>query len=144
MAARYEQDIESYVIPLNAPSGPLLENEKIANKVWKKFAKAHKKEKEKDINKIINKYSTRPQKSIFENQYDNGVVTGVAQDAEFSKRIWTNPVGYLSPVFTANNGEIVFFRTLSEDAKSYKPLTEVEPRVHGVIKQEKERLCRIR
>lgn len=140
VAARYEQDIESYINPAKRTIQVLFfENEKTANKAWKKFAKAHKKNKEKDINKIITKYSTRPQKSIYENQYDNGVVTGVAQDAEFSKRIWTNPVGYLSPVFTANNGDIVFFRTLSEDAKSYKPLTEVEPRVHGVIRQEKEK-----
>ncbi|HQQ67649.1 MAG TPA: peptidyl-prolyl cis-trans isomerase [Candidatus Cloacimonadota bacterium] len=140
VAARYEQDIESYVNPAKRTIQVLFfENEKTANKAWKKFAKAHKKDKEKDINKIISKYSTRPQKSIFENQYDNGIVTGVAQDAEFSKRIWANPVGYLSPVFTANNGDIVFFRTLSEDGKSYKPLTEVEPRVHGMIKQEKEK-----
>lgn len=140
VAARYEQDIESYVNPAQRSIQVLFfEDMKTANKAWKKFAKAHKKSKENDINKIINKYSTRPQKSIYNNQYDNGIVTGVVPDPEFSKRIWDNPVGYHSPVFTASNGDIVFFRTLSENGKTYKPLTEVQPRIYGLIKQEKEK-----
>ncbi|MCB5269326.1 MAG: peptidyl-prolyl cis-trans isomerase [Candidatus Cloacimonadaceae bacterium] len=140
IAARYEQDIESYVNPAHRSIQVLFFDDiKTANKAWKKFAKAHKKNKENDINKIINKYSNRPQKTIFENQYDNGVVTGIVPDPDFSRRIWDNPVGYLSPVFTASNGDILFFRTLSESNKTYKPLTEVQPRVYGIIKQEKEK-----
>ncbi len=140
IAARYEQDIESYLNPAQRTIQVLFfEDMKTANKAYKKFAKAHKKDKEKTINKIIDKYSLKPQKSIYENQYDNGIVTGIAPDADFSRRIWDNPVGYLSPVFTASNGEIVFFRTISETEKTYKPLTEVNPRIYATIKQEKER-----
>jgi peptidyl-prolyl cis-trans isomerase C len=140
IAERYEQSIETYANPAQRSIQALFfEDMKTANKAWKKFAKAHKKSDEKSMGKIINKYSIRPQKSIYSNQYDNGIVTGIASDADFSRRIWDNPVGYLSPVFTADNGDIVFFRTLSEDAKTYKPLTEVQPRIYGMIKQEKEK-----
>lgn len=140
IAARYEQDIETYQNPAQRSIQVLFfENLKTANKTWRKFAKAHKKNQEIKIGKLISKYSTKPDKSIYDNQYDNGIVTGIASDPDFSRRIWDNPVGYLSNVFTASNGDIVFFRTLTETPKSYKPLIEVQPRVYGMIKQEKER-----
>jgi tetratricopeptide (TPR) repeat protein len=115
------------------------EDNKTANKAWRKYKSALKKDNEKKIAKIIQDYSIKPDKAIYDNQYDNGIVTGLAQDADFSRRIWDNPVGYLSPVFTAANGEIVFFRTLSETPKSYRPAVEVEPRIYNAIKQEKEK-----
>ena len=138
--ARYELNKENYTIPAHRSIQVLFfEDHKTANKAWRKFNKAHKKNKEKDIEKIIQKYSTKPSKSIYENQYNNGVVTGLMQDEEFSKRIWDNPVGYLSDVFEAANGDIIFFRTISETPKSYRPAVEVEPRIFKEIKQEKER-----
>ncbi len=115
------------------------DDDKTANKAWRKFKSAHKKGNKKEMQKLVEKYSTKPEKSIFENQYDNGIVTGLVQDAEFSRKIWDNPVGYLSEVFTAANGDIVFFHTLSETPKSYRPQVEVEPRIMSTIKQEKER-----
>ncbi|MCK9556900.1 MAG: peptidyl-prolyl cis-trans isomerase [Candidatus Cloacimonetes bacterium] len=140
IAERYELDKEEYSMPAHRSIQVLFfEDNKTAKKAWSKFNKALKKNNEKDIEKIISKYSTKPQKSIYENQYDNGIVTGLVQDADFSKRIWDNPVGYLSPVFTTANGDIVFFRTLSETPKSYRPAVEVEPRILKAIKQEKER-----
>jgi hypothetical protein len=48
-------------------------------------------------------------------------------------------VGYLSPVFNTVNGDIVFFRTLSETPKAHRPSVEIEPRNYNLIKQEKER-----
>lgn len=141
IAQRYELEKDNYSTPAHRSIQVLFfEDNKTAKKAWSKFKKAHKKNKDKDIEKIINKYSTKPDKSIYENQYDNGLVTGLVQDPDFSKRIWDNPVGYLSPVFTAANGDIVFFRTLSETPKSYRPAVEVEPRIMKAIKQDKERV----
>ncbi|MCB5253672.1 MAG: peptidyl-prolyl cis-trans isomerase [Candidatus Cloacimonadaceae bacterium] len=138
--ARYELDKDKYSTPANRSIQVLFfDDMKTANKAWRKFRSAHKKNKEKTMDKLIQKYSTKPDKSIYENQYDNGVVTGLVQDADFSSRIWDNPVGYLSDVFTAANGDIVFFRTLSETPKSYRPKVEVEPRIYNAIKQEKEK-----
>lgn len=140
ITARYEKDKEEYAMPAHRSIQVLFfENDKTAKKAWRKFNTAHKRKNEKNITKIINKYSTRPDKSIYENQYDNGIVTGLVQDADFSRRIWDNPVGYLSPVFKTVNGDIVFFRTLSETPKSYRPSVEIEPRIYNLIKQEKER-----
>lgn len=140
IAARYELDKEKYAQPANRSIQVLFfDNMKSANKAWRKFRSAHKKNNEKAMTKVIDKYSTKPNKSIYENQYNNGVVTGLVQDADFSSRIWNNPVGYLSDVFTAANGDIVFFRTISEVPKSYRPKVEVEPRIYSAIKQEKEK-----
>ncbi|MCB5271458.1 MAG: peptidyl-prolyl cis-trans isomerase [Candidatus Cloacimonetes bacterium] len=140
VAERYELDKEKYTQPASRNIQVLFfDDMKTANKAWRKFRSAHKKNNEKNMSKVIKKYSTRPDKSIYENQYDNGVVTGLVQDAAFSKRIWDNPVHYLSDVFTASNGDIVFFRTISEIPKSYRNQVEVEPRIYGAIKQEKEK-----
>ncbi len=140
IAERYELDKEKYAQPASRSIQVLFfENEKQANRAWRKFRTAHKRKNEKTITKLINKYSSRPDKSIYENQYDNGVVTGLVQDASFSRMIWDHPVGWLSPVFTASNGDIVFFRTIDETPKSYRPQVEVEPKIIGVIKQEKEK-----
>ncbi len=138
--ARYEMEKENYAQPPHRSIQVLFfEDNKTANKAWRKYKSALKKDNEKKIAKIIQDYSIKPDKAIYDNQYDNGIVTGLAQDADFSRRIWDNPVGYLSPVFTAANGEIVFFRTLSETPKSYRPAVEVEPRIYNAIKQEKEK-----
>lgn len=140
IAERYELDKENYAQPANRSIQVLFfDNMKSANKAWRKFRSAHKKHNEKNMEKVIQKYSIKPEKSVYENQYDNGVVTGLVQDADFSARIWNNPVDFLSEVFTAANGDIVFFRTLSEIPKTYRPKVEVEPRIYNAIKQEKEK-----
>ncbi|MDD3535874.1 MAG: peptidyl-prolyl cis-trans isomerase [Candidatus Cloacimonetes bacterium] len=140
IADYFEKNKESFANPAQRSIQVLFfDKKKTADKAWKKFAKALKKKNEKTMGKLISKYSLKPQKSLYENQYDNGVVTGIAPDADFSKRIWDNPVGYLSPVFTVNNGEIVFFRTISEKEKTYKHFNEVQPRIYGTLKQEKEK-----
>jgi peptidyl-prolyl cis-trans isomerase C len=140
IALRYERDKENYAQPAHRSIQVLFfENEKDANKAWRKFRTAHRKKNEKTMTKIVKDHSIRPAKDIYPNQYDNGVVTGLTQDAEFSRLIWDNPVGYLSPVFTAANGDIVFFRTIEETPKSYRPQVEIEPRIISAIKQDKER-----
>ncbi len=139
VAERYELDKEKYAQPANRSIQVLFfDDMKTANKARRKFRSAHRKNKEKAMNKVVEKYSTKPAKSVYENQYDNGVVTGLAQDENFSSLIWDNPVGYLSDVFTTANDQIVFFRTISEIPKSYRPQLEVEPRIYNAIKQEKE------
>jgi len=137
---RYDRDIEQYSNPAYRTIEVLyFEKKKDADKAWRKFHSASKKKNDKKMQDIINKYSLKPDNSILDNQYNNGIVTGIGNDPEFSKRIWDNPVGYLSPVFTAARGDIVFFRTLKETPKSYKPLVEVEPRIYGLIKKDKEK-----
>jgi len=140
IAERYERDKENYAQPAQRTIQVLFfDNEKDAKKAWRKFRAAHRKNDEDKMTQIVKKYSTRPDKDIYPNQYDNGIVTGLVQDAEFSRLIWDNPVGYLSPVFTTANGDIVFFRTIDETPKSYRPQVEIEPRIIGAIKQEKEK-----
>ncbi|MDD4310746.1 MAG: hypothetical protein PHO32_10220, partial [Candidatus Cloacimonetes bacterium] len=140
IAARYEKDIEQYATPgFRTIEVLYFDKKKDADKAWRKFNSAHKRKNEKKMQDIIAKYSKKPDKAILDNQYQNGVVTGLGSDAEFSKMIWDNPVGYLSPVFVSASGSIVFFRTIKESAKTYKPQLEAEPRIYGMIKKEKEK-----
>lgn len=137
---RYDREIEQYANPASRSIEVLFfENQKAANKAWSKFRSAHKKNNEKKMQEIIKKYSLKPEAAVLDNQFQNGIVTGIGNDQEFSKMIWDNPIGYLSPVFTAARGDIVFFRILKETPKSYKPLVEVEPRIYGMIKKDREK-----
>ncbi len=140
IADRYERDLETYTNPASRTIEVLFfDKKKIADKTWRKFNSAWKKNNEKKMQEIIKKYSLKPENAVLENQYQNGIVTGLGNDQEFSRMIWANPVGYLSPVFTSARGDIVFFRILKEIPKSYKPLVEVNPRIYGAIKKEKEK-----
>lgn len=135
----YQLYKERYATPANRSIQVLFfKDRKEADKVWRKFSKAHKKNNEKTMAKLVKKYSLKPDQSIYENIYKNAIITGLVQDMDFSLRIWENEVGYLSPVFIAANGEIVFFRTLSEVEKKYKSATEVGPQIYGEIKKNKE------
>ncbi|GAB1365300.1 hypothetical protein MASR1M36_01710 [Candidatus Cloacimonadaceae bacterium] len=140
IADRYERDIEQYSTPAYRTIEVLFfDKKKDANKAWRKFHSAWKKNNEKKMQEIIRKYSLKPDTAVLDNQYQNGIVTGLGNDQEFSRMIWENKVGYLSPVFTAARGDIVFFRILKETPKAYKPLTEANPRIYGQIKKEKEK-----
>lgn len=140
IAARYQKDIEQYANPAYRSIEALFfENKKIANKAWRQYNSAKKGKNEKKMQSIIKKYSLQPANAILDYQYNNGIVTGVGPDADFSKMIWSNPVGYLSPVFTSAKGNLVFFRILNESPKTYKPLTDNESKIEAVLKKEKEK-----
>ncbi|MDP3113532.1 MAG: peptidyl-prolyl cis-trans isomerase [Candidatus Cloacimonadaceae bacterium] len=135
----YDARLSEYTSPASRAIQVLwFKNEKTANRAWKNFKRAHKLNDEKRMQSLIAEYSTRPEQALLDNQYNNGVITGIGQDADFSKRIWDNPVGYLSPVFTTAKGEVVFFRTTKENPEIVKPFTEMEPRIFGILKKEKE------
>lgn len=140
ISARYNADLEQYAVPAHRSIEVLFfTDKKVANKAWKKYNAAYKKKNNAKMQEVIKKYSSNPDGALLQNQYQNGVVTGIGPDQEFSNMIWNNPVGYLSPVFTNARGDIVFFRTLDETAKTYRPQVEAEPRIYGTIKKEKEK-----
>ncbi len=137
--AYYDSHIADYTTPASRCIQVFwAENMKKAKSARKKFSRVHKLGDEKRMQKIIDKDSKNPNQSIFDHQYNNGIVTGIGPDEEFSKMIWENPVGYLSPVFTTARGDIVFFRTTKENPPEVKSFTEMEPRIFGILKKEKE------
>jgi len=140
IAERYEREKERFSTPAYRTIEVLFfDNKKDANTAWKKYSKAYKKHNEQKMQEIIKKYSLKPENAILDHQYNNGIITGIGQDAEFSSQIWNNPVGYLSPVFTSARGDIVFFRTLKETPSSYKSKEETETQLRRMIKSEKEK-----
>ncbi|MDZ4183306.1 MAG: peptidyl-prolyl cis-trans isomerase [Candidatus Cloacimonadaceae bacterium] len=135
----YNARLSEYTSPASRAIQVLwFKNEKAANRTWKNFNRAYKLKDEKRMASLIAEFSQRPEQALLDNQYNNGIITGIGPDADFSKRIWDNPVGYLSPVFTNAKGEIVFFRTLKENPETIKSFTEMEPRIFGILKKEKE------
>lgn len=140
IAQRYERDREQFSSPEYRTIEVLFfKDKKTAEKALKKYSKAYKKNNEKAMQDVIKKYSIKPNNAIMDYQYRNGIITGLGDDAKFSNMIWDNPVGYLSPVFTTAKGDIVFFRTIKETPKVYKSKLEVEPRIYGMLKAEKEK-----
>jgi TolA-binding protein len=137
--AYYQTNIAEYTTPASRCIQVFWgETERKAKRARKKFARMLKLGDEERMQKIIDKDSKNPNQSILDNQYDNGIVTGIGPDEEFSRMIWDNPIGYLSPVFTSARGDIVFFRITKENPPIVKTLTEMEPRIYGVLKKEKE------
>ncbi len=138
--AYYESRIDAYTTPESRAIEVLwFESEKAAKKAHKQYQTAVRKNRQKDIDKIISTKSLKPTRSLLENQYDNGIITGVGPDEAFSKRVWNQKLNEVSPVFTTSKGEIVFFRVVKETPKVVRPFTEVEPRIYGMIRKEAEK-----
>lgn len=135
----YDSKIDAYTTPESRAIEILwFDNLKAANKAWKQYTKAIRKNKSKDIEKAL-KLSTKPDKSVLDNIYNNGIVTSIGPDPEFSSRIWNMRVDDISDVFTTVKGDIVFFRVLRDNPAVVKPFTEVEPRIYGTLKKEAEK-----
>jgi tetratricopeptide (TPR) repeat protein len=138
--AYYEENIDSYSTPASRDIQVLwFTDMDVANRTWSLFNLANRIRNENRMTELINRYSTQPARNELPNQYNNGTVTGVGPDAEFSRLIWSTDVNAVSPVFTTATGEIVFFRVLREKPVSATPFVEVEPRIQGAIRQTKER-----
>jgi len=135
----YNSHLDAYTTPANRQIRVLwFKDEKSANRIWKRYTRAVKRIRDKDIQSLIKKYSTKPDKVILDNQYNNGIITGIGPDEEWSKRVWDLSVGAVSPVFKTAAGEVIFFQVTQENPAVTKPLVEVEPRIHGLLKKEKE------
>lgn len=138
--AYYNANIESYQTPPNRAIQVLwFTEQETANRAWSLFNLALRTRNEAKMTELITRYSTQPERSVLENQYNNGTVTGVGPDQEFSRLIWATPINGLSPVFTTAQGNIVFFRVLRESEVTTTPFTEIEPRIQGTLKQQKEK-----
>ncbi len=106
-----------------------------ARKQYELFARFDDQER---INKLIEEKSSKPKQSVLPNLYNNGIITGIGPDEAFSKLVWDNPVGYISPVFTSARGDILFFRILSETPPTPQNFTELEPRIFGLVKNQRQ------
>lgn len=137
--AYYDSHLSEYMSPGSRSIQVLwFKDEASAQRTWKKFSRIYLLDDEARIQQIIEQESANPALSILDNQYDNGIITGIGPDAEFSRKIWDNPIGYLSPVFTTARGDIVFFRNLSENMPAPRSFTETEPKIFAMLKKEKE------
>ncbi len=114
-------------------------DEKTAGKAYKKFVKAVKKHDKKVIAEIIEKYSVKPELDTLDNVYHNGVVTNIGADQNLSDLIWSTPVGSVSPITKSAKNDVLFFSVIEERPAFVKSFIEVEPRITGQLKKEKEK-----
>ena len=136
----YNNNLSAYTTP-NARAIEILwfNDQNKAERTQRLYKLAARKNNSKKMAQLIQKNSLYPDRDILDNQYNNGTVTNVGPDEAFSKLIWDTPVGSVSSVFTTARGDIVFFRVTSETPAMTTPFAEVEPRIYGVLKKEKEK-----
>lgn len=114
-------------------------DQKTAKKALKSFTKAIKKHNQKLLAEVINKYSMKPEQDTLDNLYQNGVVTGIGPDQNLSDLIWSTPVNGVSPIVKSDRNDILFFSVIEERPAFVKSFVEVEQRVTGQLKKEKEK-----
>lgn len=136
----YNNNLESFTTPpYRKIQAVWSKDEKSAKKAHKKFVSAAKKNNQKALDKVINQYSLKPTQAIMDNNYNNGVVTGIGPDQNLSSLIWSTEVGKVSPITTNSKGEIMFFRVVEETPPVVTSFTEAEPRIMGQLKRELEK-----
>ncbi|MBW6514297.1 MAG: peptidyl-prolyl cis-trans isomerase [Candidatus Syntrophosphaera sp.] len=135
--AYYDAHLSDYTTPAYKTIEVLwFDKEKAAKSALKKYQSYVKKGDDKRIQALIEKQSTKPKLSTLDNIYDNGIITGIGPDDKFSRMVWDNPVGYISPVFTSARGDVLFFRNLRETPPEVKSFTEIEPRIFGTLRNQ--------
>ncbi len=136
----YDTHLSDYTTPSSRKVMALWsKDEKSAKKAYKKFAKAVKKNDSKVVADVIAKYSIKPKLDVLDNNYQNGVVTGVGPDQNLSDLIWRTPVGKVSPITKTYKDEVLFFYVVEERPTSTLSYTEVESRIQNQLKKEKEK-----
>jgi hypothetical protein len=137
--AYYDEHLDDFTTPANRSIQVLwFKNEKDAKKALKSYNKYVKKNNEKAINELIEKKSEKPKLALLDNIYHNGIITGIGPDKDFNNMVWDNPIGWVSPVFKTSRGDIVFFRILKETPPLAQSFTDIEPRIYGTLKRERE------
>ena len=133
----YDEHLSDFTTPAYRSLQVLwFDKEKAAARALKKYKRYVSLNDEKRINELIAEESTKPKLAILDNIYNNGIITGIGPDENFSKLVWDNPVGYISNVFKSTRGDILFFRTTKETPTAVQSFIDVEPRIYGILKNE--------
>jgi peptidyl-prolyl cis-trans isomerase C len=133
----YNARLQEYTTPsARKVTAVWVKDDKTAAKARKEMIKAVKKNNEKAIAKVLDKYNLKPQQANLDNNYQNGIVTSVGADQKLSDVIWNTPVGTVSPVTRTVRNDIVFFHVVEERPPFTKSYTEVEPRITNQLRQE--------
>lgn len=136
----YNNNLDSYTTPpYRKIQAVWAKDMKTAKTAHKKFVAAVRRNKQKNIDAVIKKYSLKPNQAIIDNNYNNGVVTGIGPDQNLSSLIWSTPVGKVSPITTNVKDEILFFKVMEERPPTVTSFTEAEPRIMGQLKRELEK-----
>ncbi len=137
--AYYDENIDEYSTPANRKIQVLwFTDAEEAGRVRTLYERYAKFADYARIDKLIEEKSAKPQLNVLENIYNNGVITGIGPDQAFCDMVWENPIDYISPVFTSARGDILFFRTLAETPPAAQSFTELEGRIYGLLKNQRQ------
>jgi hypothetical protein len=137
--AYYDEHINDFTNPGYRTIRVLwFDDEKTAESVRKKYALYTAFDDTTRINKLIEKKSTKPNLSVLDHIYNNGIITGIGPDKDFCDMVWNNPIGYISPVFKTARGDIVFFQIIAETPAQVKSFTEVEPSIYNILRRDRQ------
>jgi peptidyl-prolyl cis-trans isomerase C len=136
----YDTHLETFTTPASRKIVAVwCKDDKTAGKARKKLASAIRKDSRKAIAAVIKKYSTKPEQDTLDNIYNNGIFPGIGSDKALCDLVWSTPVGSVSPVAKSVKGDILCFAVLTENQPATKSYTEVEQRLQGQLKKDKEK-----
>ncbi|MCB5247853.1 MAG: peptidyl-prolyl cis-trans isomerase [Candidatus Cloacimonetes bacterium] len=137
--AYYDEHIDEYSTPAHRKIQVLwFTDADDAERARSKYALYAGFDDQERIDRLVAEKSSKPQLRYLQNIYDNGIITGIGPDEQFSNLVWDNPVGYISPVFTSATGDILFFQSLEETPATAQNFTEIEPRIYGLLKNQRQ------
>ena len=106
------------------------DTKKTATKMRKTIKKLIKKEKDEEINTLIQESSVYPAKDgILDHIYKNDIIPGIGKDKVYCDLVWATKPGQLSGVFQNSKEKFVFFRILEDITATATPFEEVKDKV---------------
>ncbi|MBC8384255.1 MAG: peptidyl-prolyl cis-trans isomerase [Candidatus Cloacimonetes bacterium] len=133
----YEENIEKFSTKASRKIQEFaFDDEDKANKIMRKVRKADKKNKEDEINKLIEENTLHPEKSgIKDHVYQNGIIPGIGKDQAYSDLVWKIAPDEISDVIKNSKDEFVFVRILEDHPSEPNDFEELKDNIKGSMTQ---------
>ncbi len=110
------------------------DTKKTAVKMRKKIKKLIKKNKDDEINALIQEHSVYSDKDgILDHVYNNGIIPGIGKDQVYCDMVWNTNPDQLSEVFQNSKEVYVFFRITEDVVATAKPFEEVRGKAEQTL-----------
>ncbi len=110
------------------------DTKKIATKMRKTVKKLIKKQKDEEINTLIQENSVYTSNNgVLDHIYNNGIIPGMGKDEVYCDMVWTTNPGKLSKIFQNSKEKYVFFRILEDVIATATPFEEVKDKVKNSL-----------
>ncbi|MEA2095714.1 MAG: tetratricopeptide repeat protein [Candidatus Cloacimonadota bacterium] len=110
------------------------DTKKIATKMRKTVKKLIKKQKDEEINTLIQENSVYTSNNgVLDHIYNNGIIPGMGKDEVYCDMVWATNPKKLSIIFQNSKEKFVFFRILEDMIATATPFEEVKDKVKNSL-----------